>query len=127
MRLQNADLKKIDALLTRFQSQWEADYKKEFSLKPYIGRINSVFGGDSVEAIIETLKKDQSEWAKKTLDALTQASPTSLKVIFSQYHRGAKMSLPECMKMEYRLVQNFMNNHDFFEGVRARKFEKEAF
>lgn len=81
-----------------------------------------MFGGDSVEAIIETLKKDQSEWAKKTLDALTQASPTSLKVIFSQYHRGAKMSLPECMKMEYRLVQNFMSNHDFFEGVRARKW-----
>lgn len=28
LRLKNADLKKIDALLTRFQEQWEVDYKK---------------------------------------------------------------------------------------------------
>lgn len=122
LRLKNADLKKIDALLTRFQEQWEQDFKKEFSLKPYIGRINSVFGAESVEKIIETLKNDQSEWAKKTLEVLTKVSPTSLKVAYSQYHKGIKMSLPDCLKMEYRIVMNFMNNHDFFEGIRACKF-----
>ena len=73
---------------------------------------------------METLQKDQSDWAKKTVEVLSKASPTSLKVSFSQYHRGSKMSLPECLKMEYRMVQNFMNNDDFFEGVRARKFHK---
>jgi len=125
LRLKNADLKKIDALLTRFQEQWEVDYKKEFSLKPYIGRINSVFGAESVEAIIETLKKDQSDWAKKTLETLSKASPTSLKVAFSQYQKGSKMSLPECLKMEFRIVQNFMINHDFFEGVRALLIDKD--
>lgn len=75
-----------------------------------------------MEAIIETLKKDQSDWAKKTLETLSKASPTSLKVAFSQYQKGSKMSLPECLKMEFRIVQNFMINHDFFEGVRACKF-----
>ena len=124
MRLKDANLKKIDAILTRFQEQWEVDYKKEFSLKPNIGRINSVFGAESVEKIIETLEKDQSDWAKKTFEVLSKASPTSLKVAFSQYHKGSKMSLPECLKMEYRLVQNFMNNDDFFEGVRACKFQQ---
>lgn len=125
LRLKNADLKKIDALLTRFQEQWEQDFKKEFSLKPYIGRINSVFGAESVEKIIETLKNDQSEWAKKTLEVLTKVSPTSLKVAYSQYHKGINMSLPDCLKMEYRIVQNFMNNHDFFEGIRALLIDKD--
>lgn len=122
LRLKNADLKKIGAILARFQEQWEIDHKKEFSLKPYIGRINSIFGAQSVEKIIETLEKDQSEWAKNTLETLHKASPTSLKVAFSQYQKGANMSLPECLKMEFRLVMNFMNNSDFFEGVRACEF-----
>jgi len=125
LRLKNADLKKIDGTLTRFQAQWEEDYKKEFSLKPYIGRINSVFGAESIEKIIATLEKDQHEWAKKTLEVLSKMSPTSLKVAFSQYQKGSKMSLPECLKMEYRIVQNFMSNDDFFEGIRALLIDKD--
>ena len=98
------------------------DYKKEFSLKPYIGRINSVFGADSVEKITEGLKQDHSEWAKQTLEKLSKTSPTSLKLTFKQIQKGASMSLPECLRMEYRITQNVMQNHDFFEGVRACKF-----
>lgn len=116
------DLKGIDALLTRYQEQWEADFKREFSLKQYIGRINSAFSADSVEQIFENLQKDQSEWAKQQLDILSKMSPTSLKVTFRALKEGAKMSLPECLKMEYRIACQMLEDHDFFEGVRARKY-----
>lgn len=106
-------------MLCRFQEQWEADYKKEFSLKPFIGRINSVFGVDSVEKIMDGLRKDQSEWAKQTLEKMERMSPTSLKLTFSQIQRGASLSLPDCLRMEYRITQNVLQNHDFFEGVRS--------
>ncbi|XP_074599436.1 3-hydroxyisobutyryl-CoA hydrolase, mitochondrial-like isoform X2 [Brevipalpus obovatus] len=126
LRMQKPDLKGIDALLTRYQEQWEADFKKEFSLKQYIGRINAAFGAaESVEQIFENLKKDQSDWAKQQLEVLSKMSPTSLKVTFKAFHDGAKMSLPECLKMEYRIASQMMYQHDFFEGVRAQLIDKD--
>ena len=117
------DLKGIDDLLTRYQEQWESDYKKEFSLKPHIGRINSIFGNaNSVEEIVENLKRDQSEWSKTQLDTLFKMSPTSLKVTFKANQEGAKMTLPDNLKMEFRITYRMLENHDFYEGVRARKF-----
>lgn len=90
-------------------------------MKPYIGRINAAFGGKSVEEIVENLKKDGSEWSKQQLAILAKNSPTSLKVTFEQINRGGHLSLSDCLRMEYRMSQNFMRQNDFFEGVRARK------
>ncbi|RWS04455.1 enoyl-CoA hydratase-like protein [Dinothrombium tinctorium] len=125
LRLEKPDLNNIDKVLIKYQEQWEADYKKEFTLKPYIGRINSAFGdAKNVEQIFENLKRDTSEWAKQTLETLQKMSPTSLKVTFRELHEGANMSLPECLRMEYRISQKFMMTDDFFEGVRAMLVDK---
>lgn len=80
LRLKRADNLTIAATCAKYQEQWESEYKKEFSLKPYIGRINSAFTADSVEGILENLSKDPSDFAQKTLQALKKLSPTSLKV-----------------------------------------------
>ncbi|CAF5097751.1 unnamed protein product [Rotaria magnacalcarata] len=52
-------------------------------------------------------------------------SPTSLKLTFEQIKRGKNLNLKDCLIMEYRLVQNVMNGHDFFEGVRAVLVDKD--
>jgi enoyl-CoA hydratase/carnithine racemase len=49
-------------------------------------------------------------------------SPTSLKLTFEQLKRGKKLDLKDCLIMEYRIGQNVMNGHDFFEGVRSGKY-----
>jgi len=119
-----SDFKRVDALLTRYQEQWEADYKKEFSLKTHIGRINSDFGNaNSVEQIVENLKKDQSEWANKQLETLSRMSPSSLKVTFKAIEKGAKLSLSDNLKMEYRISCKMLENNDFYEGVRASEYQ----
>ncbi|XP_015792867.1 3-hydroxyisobutyryl-CoA hydrolase, mitochondrial [Tetranychus urticae] len=126
LRMKDPDLKGIDSLLTRYQEQWEADYKKEFSLKQYIGRINSAFGAaESVEQIMENLSKDSSDWSKQQLEILKSASPTSLKVTFKALQQGSMMSLPDCLKMEYRIAHQMMHIPDFFEGVRAALIDKD--
>jgi enoyl-CoA hydratase len=39
--------------------------------------------------------------------------------------RGVGIKLENAFKMEFRLTQNFMQGHDFFEGVRANLVDKD--
>lgn len=126
MRIEKPDLLKIDRILQKYQEQWQDDYRKEFSLKPHIGRINSIFGqAKSVEEIVSGLEKDNSEWARKHLDILKKMSPTSLKLTFEQLRRAKTMTLPECLKMEYRMACRILENKEFYEGVRAVLVDKD--
>lgn len=126
LRIEKPDLLKIDRILRKHQEQWEDEYRKEFSLKPNIGRINSIFGkANTVEEIISGLEKDNSEWARKHLETLAKMSPTSLKLTFEQLKRGKTMTLPECLKMEYRMACRVLDNTEFYEGVRAVLVDKD--
>ncbi|XP_055940534.1 3-hydroxyisobutyryl-CoA hydrolase, mitochondrial-like [Argiope bruennichi] len=125
MRLENPTLGDIDRILLKHQEQCEVDYKKEFALKPVMGKMNTVFAADSVEKIMEALQKEGSEWSRKQYDIMKKLSPTSLKVAFQQLKRGANMTLQDNLKMEYRLCQRFMADHDFHDGVRAVLIDKD--
>lgn len=46
--------------------------KSEFTLSKYMDQINKCFDADSIEEILENLKKDGSSWAKKTIRVLNQ-------------------------------------------------------
>lgn len=49
-------------------------------------------------------------------------SPTSLKVALKSQKLGLNMSLPDCLRMEYRMAFNMLSKHDdFYEGVKARE------
>ncbi|XP_035221255.1 3-hydroxyisobutyryl-CoA hydrolase, mitochondrial-like [Stegodyphus dumicola] len=125
LRLENPSLSDIDRILLKFQQQCEIDYKKEFALKPVMGKMNTVFEAESVESVMEALKKEGSEWSRKQHETMRKLSPTSLKVAFQQLKRGANLTLQDCLKMEYRLCQRFMQNNDFHEGVRAVLIDKD--
>lgn len=126
LRIDKPDLLKIAGILQKYQEQWQDEYRKEFSLKPHIGRINSIFGqAGSVEDIIKGLEKDNSEWARKHLEILSRMSPTSLKLTFEQLKRAKSMTLPDCLKMEYRMACRVLENTEFYEGVRAVLVEKD--
>ncbi|KAI9272547.1 ClpP/crotonase-like domain-containing protein [Sporodiniella umbellata] len=82
--------------------------------------IDRCFKYDTVEAILQALEKEEpTEWTQETLKALKSMSPTSLKVSLLQIRSGKALSLAQCFKMEYHLVQKFLKDHDFKEGVYA--------
>lgn len=56
---------------------------------------------------------------------MSKMSPTSLKVTHRQLELGSKMSLPQCLNMEYRMVVRHLENSDFKEGVRALLIDKD--
>ncbi|CAF4037634.1 unnamed protein product, partial [Rotaria magnacalcarata] len=100
---------------------------ERFSLEPELSLINELFSINTkdVETIFEKLKLNGSDFALKQLSILEKMSPTSLKLTFEQIKRGKNLNLKDCLIMEYRLVQNVMNGHDFFEGVRAVLVDKD--
>ncbi|CAN7939689.1 unnamed protein product [Ixodes hexagonus] len=107
-------------IVTHFSSSQrsEPDFRREPDFEQLMGHINSFFNAPSVEAIIENLSKDTSEWAQEQAQILKMA-PLSLKVTFRAFEEGSKLTLEEVQKMEFRLSQRFMQDSDFYEGVGA--------
>uniref|UniRef100_A0A8C7Y961 3-hydroxyisobutyryl-CoA hydrolase n=1 Tax=Oryzias sinensis TaxID=183150 RepID=A0A8C7Y961_9TELE len=85
----------------------------------------SLFSASSMEGIMQNLKADGSEFAKKQAEVLSKMSPTSLKITYRQLQAGATLSLQEVLVMEYRLSQACMRGCDFYEGVRAVLVDKD--
>ncbi len=87
--------------------------------------INQAFHQNSVEEIIKNLEQGNTNWHHETLDTLRQKSPLSLKVTFEQIKRAKNKSFAECIKMDYCLVRHFMEEKDFYEGIRALLVDKD--
>lgn len=99
----------------------ELDTESHFSLTGETRQaIDRCFKYDTVGEIMAALEKEpQTAWTEETIKLMKKMSPTSLKVTLQQLRNGATLSLAQCLKMEYHLVQKFLQAHDFKEGVYA--------
>jgi len=88
-------------------------------------RIATIFSAASVEAILERLDRDGSEFAAVTAQTMRSRSPTSLKLVFQELRRGRQLDLGQCLAMEFRLADRLLKSHDFREGVRAALLDKD--
>jgi enoyl-CoA hydratase len=88
-------------------------------------RIQTIFAATSVEAILERLDRDGSDFARETAQTIRTRSPTSLKIVFRQIRAGHALDLKACLAMEYRLARRVIETHDFREGVRAALVDKD--
>ena len=87
--------------------------------------IETIFSASSVEAILERLDRDGSDFARQTSQAIRTRSPTSLKLVYRQIRTAAHLDLKQCLAMEYRLALRLLPGHDFREGVRAALIDKD--
>jgi enoyl-CoA hydratase len=94
-------------------------------LSPHRRHIETIFSASSVEAILERLDRDGSDFARTTAQVIRSRSPTSLKVVFRQLRMAAKLDLKQCLTMELRLALRILPGHDFREGVRAALVDKD--
>ncbi|KAM6978669.1 3-hydroxyisobutyryl-CoA hydrolase, mitochondrial [Tautogolabrus adspersus] len=115
----------ISNVLDSYQNQSSLDAEKPFVLDKHMSDINRLFSSSSVEGIMQNLKADGSEFAKKQAETLSRMSPTSMKMTYKQLQAGATLSLQDVLVMEYRLSQACMRGCDFYEGVRALLVDKD--
>ena len=87
--------------------------------------INNCFSKNTVEDILSALENDPSEWCQQTASIIKTKSPTSLKVTLLALQQAARLDFDACMQMEYRLTSRFVQQHDFFEGIRAAIIDKD--
>jgi len=92
----------------------------------YRARIDAIFAASSVEAVLERLDRDGSEFAAQTARLIRTRAPTSLKLAFRLLREGKTLSLRECLKMEYRVGSRRVMSADFREGVRAVLVDKDG-
>jgi enoyl-CoA hydratase len=111
----------IDAVLARFQER-----TSEPPLAAKRAEIDRCFAGGSVEAILDALGREGSDWARETRATIERGSPISVKITFHQMKLGeAGMDIERALALEYRMTQHVMVGHDFFEGIRAVLVDKD--
>jgi len=87
--------------------------------------IETCFAKNTIETILHELEKNPSPWCQQTAAIIKTKSPTSLKITLYALQKAATLSFDECMQMEYRLTNRFVQGHDFFEGIRAAIIDKD--
>ncbi len=88
-------------------------------VRPVVARC---FGADTVEGIIANLRLEQgaaAAWAEGVVADLGRRSPTSLKITHRLVRMARDLDLRATLVLDYRLACRCLENHDFFEGVRA--------
>lgn len=125
-RLQACDLSTNAAAKVTMALQVCADSKKEPRLlSEELAKINHYFCADSVKEIMMRLQKSDDPWALNQASTLLKKSPLSLEVTFAQFNKARSLSLADCLKMDYCLVGHFMDDNDFYEGIRALLIDKD--
>ena len=80
--------------------------------------IGETFVGD-IHSILKKLKQSKLEFAKKKFDHLMNRCPMSVAITVELLNRAKKLSLKECLEMEFQLSQNVVYRDDFNNGVEA--------
>ncbi|KTC81322.1 enoyl-CoA hydratase/isomerase family protein [Legionella brunensis] len=123
--LANTDLsnnahEEVDACLNQF-----AMPKEKAAIHSQQAAISRCFSFSTVEEIFTALQEQGDEWAVTILNSLRHKAPLSLKVTLAQIQKAKTMSMAECISMDYCIVNQFMREPDFYEGIRALLVDKD--
>lgn len=88
--------------------------------------ISRHFSMPTLDGVLQSLETEAAsdEFAASTLATMKLRSPTSLLVTFRQVSAGLTMSMDDCVRMEFRIVNRMLAGHDLYEGIRAAIIDK---
>lgn len=92
---------------------------------PFKKNIAACFDKVTIEGIVTSLEKNNSEWSAEILEKLKLRSPTSLKVSLYQLQRAKDENFDHVIAMDFHIAKVMLENPDFYEGVRAAIIDKD--
>jgi len=127
---ENSNLGSVDEICRSFS---DYVYKPDDFYFNREDEIKRVFQFDSLDDIMDRLRDLQEigselekSWASLILANFAKFSPISLHVTFESLKRGTQLkSIEEAFNIEAQLIGVFMENKDFYEGVRALLIDKD--
>lgn len=123
--LANADLShNAHQVVTQCIHEFAEPPESSSLLKKQVG-IDACFIPDNVERIIDRLAQRKETWFHDLRDRLLSKSPLSLKVTLQQLRMAKSKSMAACLEMDGRLVRHFLQDQNFYEGVRAAIVDKD--
>ncbi len=89
--------------------------------------IDSLFGGEALQDVLNSLTSAGTELADKALKTLMRNAPLSMAVTLEMIHRlrGPGLTIRKALEMEYRVSHRIMEYGDFIEGIRAAIIDKD--
>lgn len=87
--------------------------------------IDSCFLAPDLPGILARLEQTQGVWPMERMAALRAASPAAVLWTEQLLRAGARRSLAQCLRAEWRLVRQITRLPDFAEGVRAMVVDKD--
>ncbi|WP_010298274.1 enoyl-CoA hydratase/isomerase family protein [Candidatus Odyssella thessalonicensis] len=110
----------IDAILTSVN-----EVAAIATLSTHQQLIDDIFGQSSLHEILAKLYQSENakayEWARN----LSKKCPLSMAITFTLLQNNKGLSLKQCLPVEFRLSQSFVDNYNFFEGIRALLIDKD--
>lgn len=93
--------------------------------RPRIDRFLDKADVGEILTALDTAGVHDAEWAAAVAAEIRGKSPMSLEIAFHELRRAARHDFPECIRMEYRILNRILKGHDFYEGVRAAVVDKD--
>jgi len=84
----------------------------------YSEMINRCFWHNSVEEVMEALKKEDHHFAKACLASMEANSMTSMKLALQMLRKAKNMDYHQCLKMELDVCFNRIRDDEFDLGVK---------
>jgi enoyl-CoA hydratase/carnithine racemase len=103
-----------------FQQQLQAG-----ALRAQREQIDRHFAHDDVNAILQSLAADGSDFAQKTAQLMQKRSPLMMCVTLEQLRRGAGIGVADCLRMERTMVRRSFEYGEVLEGIRSLVIDKD--
>jgi enoyl-CoA hydratase len=88
--------------------------------------IDACYHADTVEEILDALRRRPESGAARAVAAIESASPLALKVTLRALRAARSMTtIDECLVQDYRVSRRFLDQHDLAEGIRAAVVDKD--
>lgn len=124
--LESADSSKLPQAIREFSSRFASLAEPSTSvLARERSAIDRHFAHDDVLAIVASLGKDDTTFARHTLDTMDKRSPLMMCVTLSQLRRGRTMGVADNLRMERTMVRRSFENGEVLEGIRSVVIDKD--